>query len=105
VVLTLIAIRWGTGRLPAATPVLEHATRQVSIFLLLKAFASGCTALTGVEAISDGVPAFQPPEWKNARTTLTVMVTLLALMFAGSPWRRTRSAHARTTPATPTTRR
>ncbi|HEV7468044.1 MAG TPA: APC family permease [Candidatus Dormibacteraeota bacterium] len=83
VMLTVIAIRWGTGHLAAATPTLEHATRQVSIFLLLKAFASGCTALTGVEAISDGVPAFQPPEWKNARTTLTVMVTLLALMFSG----------------------
>ncbi len=81
--LTVIAITWGTGHLEATAPMLEHATQQVSIFLLLKAFASGCTALTGVEAISDGVPAFQPPEWKNARTTLTVMVTLLALMFAG----------------------
>jgi len=52
-------------------------------FLLLRAFVSGCTALTGVEAISDGVPAFKAPEWKNARATLMVMVTILAVTFAG----------------------
>ena len=56
---------------------------NLGIFLVLKAFASGCTALTGVEAISDGVPAFRPPEWRNARTTLVVMVSILALTFAG----------------------
>jgi amino acid transporter len=53
------------------------------VFLILKAFASGCTALTGVEAISDGVPAFKPPEWRNARTTLMVMVGIALSMFAG----------------------
>ena len=53
------------------------------VFLISRAFASGCTALTGVEAISDGVPAFKPPEWRNARTTLMVMVGILALTFAG----------------------
>ncbi|GAC1333046.1 MAG: APC family permease [Candidatus Dormibacteria bacterium] len=51
--------------------------------LVLRAFASGCTALTGVEAISDGVPAFKAPEWKNARTTLMYMVGILAVTFAG----------------------
>ena len=51
--------------------------------LVLRAFASGCTALTGVEAISDGVPAFKPPEWRNARTTLMFMVGILAITFAG----------------------
>jgi amino acid transporter len=66
-----------------------HAAAEVagagalSVFIILKAFSSGCAALTGVEAISDGVPAFQPPEWKNARTTLTVMVVTLAVMFGG----------------------
>ncbi len=39
----------------------------MTLFLVLRAFSSGCAALTGVEAISDGVPAFKPPEWKNAR--------------------------------------
>jgi len=58
-------------------------TGSVGIFLILRAFASGCAALTGVEAISDGVPAFKPPEWRNARTTLTVMIAILAVTFAG----------------------
>jgi amino acid transporter len=53
------------------------------VFLVARAFASGCTALTGVEAISDGVPAFKPPEWKNARTTLLIMVGILAITFSG----------------------
>ncbi len=61
-----------------------HATEGgLGVFLILRAFASGCTALTGVEAISDGVPAFKPVEWKNARTTLTVMVVLAIGMFVG----------------------
>jgi hypothetical protein len=49
----------------------------------MKAFSSGCAALTGIEAISNGVMAFKPTEWKNARRVLTVMVALLALMFGG----------------------
>jgi len=66
-----------------------HATEGLGVFLILRAFASGCTALTGVEAISDGVPAFQTikgqklTEWRNARTTLTVMATLAIGMFVG----------------------
>jgi hypothetical protein len=54
-----------------------------SVFILLKAFASGGAAVTGVEAISNGVPAFRPPEWKNARETLVVMGSLLGFMFLG----------------------
>jgi amino acid transporter len=53
------------------------------MLLVLRAFASGCTALTGVEAISDGVPAFKPPEWRNARTTLMIMIGILAVTFLG----------------------
>jgi amino acid transporter len=56
---------------------------SVGIFLILRAFSRGCAALTGVEAISDGVPAFQPPEWKNARATLTWMISILAVTFSG----------------------
>ncbi len=55
----------------------------VSLFFLMAAFASGCTALTGVEAISNGVPAFKKPESGNARFTLTIMIVILGLMFAG----------------------
>jgi len=55
----------------------------ITIFLILRAFASGCTALTGVEAISNGIPAFRPPESKNAATTLTWMAVILGCMFVG----------------------
>jgi amino acid transporter len=53
------------------------------VFLLLRAFASGCTALTGVEAVSNGVPAFQEPKSRNAATTLVIMGALSITMFAG----------------------
>ncbi len=53
------------------------------LFVLLHAFASGGAAVTGVEAISNGVPAFRPPEWRNARTTLVVMGVSLGVMFLG----------------------
>ena len=54
-----------------------------SIVLLLRAFASGAVALTGTEAIATGVPAFKPPEAKNAATTLLVMAGVLAVLFVG----------------------
>ena len=54
-----------------------------ALFLLLRAFASGCAALTGIEAISDGVPAFEKPEVKNAATTLVILGVLLGMMFLG----------------------
>jgi amino acid transporter len=78
-----IMVRLATGSLHSAQPQIEHATQTLSIFLILRAFASGATALTGVEAISDGVPAFQPPEWRNARRTLEWMGVILGLMFLG----------------------
>jgi hypothetical protein len=65
--------------LPPPPPMVE----AVSYWLLLKVFASGCTALTGVEAVSNGVKAFREPGVKNARTTLTVIIFLLAVMLAG----------------------
>jgi hypothetical protein len=55
----------------------------VTILLLLRAFASGSVALTGTEAIANGVPAFKPPESRNAATTLTVMALLLGILFVG----------------------
>ena len=58
-------------------------TEAVSYWLLLKVFASGCTALTGVEAVSNGVKAFREPAVKNARRTLTVIIFLLAVLLAG----------------------
>src|SRR5690348_9826724 len=55
----------------------------VSVWLLVKAFSSGCTAMTGVEAESNGVPLFRDPKVKNARTTLAVIIAILILMLAG----------------------
>ena len=60
------------------------AAQPLNMFLILHAFATGCTALTGIEAISNGVPAFQHPEAKNAARTLIVMAVLMALLFLGS---------------------
>jgi amino acid transporter len=65
--------------LPPPPPV----TEAVSYWLLLKVFASGCTALTGVEAVSNGVKAFREPSVKNAQRTLTVIIFLLAVLLAG----------------------
>jgi len=78
-----ILVKLATGGLHSAQPQIGHATQTLSIFLILRAFASGATALTGVEAISDGVPAFQPPEWRNARRTLEWMGMILGAMFLG----------------------
>ncbi|HXA53723.1 MAG TPA: APC family permease, partial [Solirubrobacteraceae bacterium] len=61
-----------------------HAAEAITLLLVLRAFGSGATAMTGIEAISDGIPAFRPVEWRNARTTLTVMVSLLVVMFIGT---------------------
>jgi amino acid transporter len=58
--------------------------QALSWLLLLGAFSNGCVALTGTEAISNGIPAFKPPEARNAAITLTVMAVLLAVMFIGT---------------------
>jgi amino acid transporter len=74
----------GVAPAPPAEPL--QAVEGLSAFLILRAFAAGCSAMTGVEAISDGVPAFKEPQARNARTTLLCMVTILAVMFAGISW-------------------
>jgi amino acid transporter len=61
-----------------------YHSQPLSIFLLLGAFSNGCVALTGTEAISNGIPAFKRPESRNAATTLTIMAALLATMFIGT---------------------
>ena len=60
------------------------AVEPLAILLVLHAFSAGCTALTGIEAISNGTPAFKPPEWVNARKTLVVMAILMGSLFLGS---------------------
>ena len=59
------------------------ALEPLSLFLILKSFAAGCSAMTGVEAISNGVPAFKKPETRNARATLTWMAVILGTLFIG----------------------
>jgi amino acid transporter len=87
----LLAIGFGlfytiTGNvhpLPRPEHALQEGGQVLTLLLLGRAFASGSVALTGVEAIADGVPAFKPPEAKNAANTLVAMATLLAILFVG----------------------
>ena len=82
---------WGIlhrGLAPVAAPeaLNENLGKEANIsiiYLVLRAFAAGCTALTGVEAVSNGVPAFKAPESRNAATTLRWMTGLLVVMFVG----------------------
>ncbi len=66
----------------AANPI-ASAGEPLTLFLLLTAFSNGCTAMTGVEAVSNGVPAFKPPESKNAAATMLMMAVLSITMFLG----------------------
>jgi amino acid transporter len=66
-----------------APPKLPPATAALSLWLILKVFASGCTAMTGVEAVSNGVKAFREPTTKNAKLTLTIIIALLIVLLAG----------------------
>jgi amino acid transporter len=65
---------------------LENPTQAAVVLLLLRAFASGCSALTGIEAIANGVPAFKEPKIKNANITMVAMGTIAVLMFLGTTW-------------------
>jgi amino acid transporter len=70
---------------PSVGAIATHAlTGGALLWLLMRAFAAGCTALTGVEAISNGIPAFKQPESKNAATTLTFMAFIMAILILGS---------------------
>jgi amino acid transporter len=69
--------------LPPQPNAVEFGVEPLLLLLLLRAFASGSVALTGVEAIANGVPAFKPPEAKNAANTMTAMAVLLGVIFVG----------------------
>ena len=78
------AISHGGHPHPILTPpAVPRAVEAVSLWLLLRAFASGCTAMTGVEAVSNGVTIFADPVVKNAQRTLTVIVVILLALLAG----------------------
>ena len=93
------AVRWVIGDTIVITPLPgpvagpgdaiigpDTHVEPVSLFLLMASFASGCAALTGIEAIADGVPAFKKPEAHNARVTLVWMAIFLLTMFLGITW-------------------
>ena len=71
------------GTLPAATADTVAATEALTWFLVLRAFSSGCTAMTGTEAVSNGIPAFRAPESRNAAITLGFMALILGTLFVG----------------------
>lgn len=81
--LVRVALSGGHPTPVTAPPPPPPAAEAVSLWLLLKVFSSGCTALTGVEAVSNGVKAFREPAVKNAQRTLTIIISLLALLLAG----------------------
>ncbi|MGM1019946.1 MAG: APC family permease [Bacillota bacterium] len=76
-------IHYVAGGAHAAAPQFGATVSNVSLFLLLKAFSSGCSALTGVEAVSNAIPNFRKPAAKNAATTLMMMGLILGCMFIG----------------------
>jgi amino acid transporter len=87
VLIAVAAIKLGAGHhlraesAPYSIKKAQNYTGLALVFLLLRSFASGCTALTGVEAISNGVPAFQKPKSKNAATTLALLGAIAVSMF------------------------
>ena len=88
---TLILV--GIGRVIHGPPIVtlapalpEGLSHTMRLFLLMRAFSAGCTALTGIEAISNGVQAFRPPESRNASTTLVILGCILGFFFLGSSY-------------------
>ncbi|MEQ1656712.1 MAG: APC family permease [Nitrospira sp.] len=88
VVLGTIQSLVGPGAVPIAPPTTagQDSLDGVTLFLILRAFAAGCSAVTGMEVISNGVKAFREPESKNAATTMIWMSAILAVLFMGISW-------------------
>jgi amino acid transporter len=92
--IVMVMIAWGAIRIASGqhlqAETAGYAIRSTGefaglalVFLVLRAFSSGCTALTGIEAISNGVPSFRPPKSKNAATTLAMLGAIAVVMFSG----------------------
>jgi amino acid transporter len=71
------------GTVKHVDELVRHDVQSLTLFLVLRAFSSGCTALTGVEAISNGITAFKEPKSKNAATTLTYMSGIMVVLMIG----------------------
>jgi amino acid transporter len=77
---------WGLGAMPAQAAAAVHAPQDLTpatLWVIVHAFAAGCTAMTGVEAVSNGVPIFKAPAVRNAQRTLTAIVLILAALVGG----------------------
>ena len=74
------------AEMPAPSPAHEHLIGFAFLWLLMKAFSSGCAAMTGVEAVSNGVMAFGEPRAKKAQYTLTVIIAILIVLLYGTSW-------------------
>jgi amino acid transporter len=88
-VLLLVGLWRTTAGLPpveAPVGIMPEVTHALSLFLLMRAFSSGCAALTGIEAISNGVKAFRPPESRHAAATQVLMGLILGVFFLGITW-------------------
>ncbi|MEJ2150134.1 MAG: APC family permease [Chloroflexota bacterium] len=85
ITLAVGAVRYFSGTLPVVTGVeaVESVAAPLTLFLILRAFSSGCTALTGIEAISNGITAFKEPRSRNASATLVWMAAILITLFLG----------------------
>ena len=81
-----VALAGGHPLMVVHPPPLKKASEAVGLWLLLRAFAAGCTAMTGVEAVSNGVQAFREPAEKHAIRTLTVVIAVLAVLLAAIAW-------------------
>jgi len=78
-------VRTAIGDAPQVADVvpIKVPVESIGLLLLMRAFADGCSAMTGTEAISNGTPAFKPPEWKNAQATMVAMALILGTVFLG----------------------
>ncbi|HEX4285810.1 MAG TPA: APC family permease [Terracidiphilus sp.] len=83
IVVGAVKMLTGHGHPVVPLPALPPATEAVSLWLMLKVFSSGCTAMAGVEAVSNGVMAFRDDTRKNAKITLTIIISLLAVLLLG----------------------
>ena len=85
ITLAIGLVRYALGDLQRVVDVetVHHSTHALTMFLVLRAFSSGCTALTGIEAISNGITAFKEPRSRNAAVTLVWMSSLLVVLFLG----------------------
>lgn len=74
------------GYVPHNVALIQNTGRDITLFLFLRAFAAGCTALTGVEAISNGIPNFREPARKNAKRVMIVLAFVIIIIFGGTSY-------------------